>query len=328
MGDFRADMAAASVLPLWEQENRGNMPVETAHVWRWQTMNPLLDDAVKATNMQNAERRVLVLRNPAFANTERDGAAINLSVNLQVLMPGERARPHRHSMNALRFALEGDGAVTIVEGKPCPMLPGDMILTPAWTWHEHAHDGHERAVWVDALDVPMHRYLDTGVFEPGPAHDVVELPPDPAFAAAGLAPATAKAERPYSPMFRYPWDTAVKALAALAPESDGSRRLRYTNPASGGPIMATIDCYLLGLSAGMETRTYRTNGNCVCVVMDGEGRTRIGEETLSWGPKDIFALPHGQWITHEARAAGARLFQITDRELLRRLDILREEFRN
>ena len=328
MGDFRADMAAASVYPLWEQENRNNNPLEPAHVWRWATMNPLLDDAVKATTMNNAERRVLVLRNPAFANTERDGAAINLSVNLQVLMPGERARPHRHSMNALRFALEGDGATTIVEGKSCAMLPGDMILTPAWTWHEHAHEGRERAVWVDALDVPMHRYLDTGVFEPGPAHDVVELPPDSAFAAAGLAPASPTAVRPYSPMFRYPWETAVKALQSLAAETDGSRRLRYTNPVSGGPIMATIDCYLLGLTKGMETAGYRTNSNCVCVVMDGEGQSRVGDDTITWGPKDIFSLPRGQWISHKATAGTARLFQITDRELLSRLEILREDFRN
>ena len=326
MGDFRADMAAASVYPLWERENRHNMPPESPHVWRWQTMNPLIEAAVKATDMNNAERRVLVLRNPAFANSERDGAAINLSVNLQVLMPGEKARPHRHSMNALRFALEGDGATTIVEGKSCAMLPGDMILTPSWTWHQHAHEGRERAVWVDALDVPLHSYLDTGEFQPGPAHDMVALPPDAAFAAAGLAP-DAPGAKAYSPLFRYPWDIAGKALDALPAESDGSRRLRYTNPLTGGAIMATIDCYLLGLSSGVETAAYRTNSNCVCVVMDGEGQSRVGEETITWGPKDVFALPHGQWITHKATSGKPRLFQITDRELLRRLDILHDERR-
>ena len=328
MGDFRADMAAASVYPLWEQNNRHNMPLEPAHVWRWATMNPLIDSAVKATDMHNAERRVLVLRNPAFGNSERDGAAVNLSVNLQVLMPGEKARPHRHSMNALRFALEGDGATTIVEGKSCAMLPGDMILTPAWTWHEHAHEGRQRAVWVDALDVPLHRYLETGVFEPGPAHDLAALPPDAAFAAAGLAPDTEAARTPYSPLFRYPWELAARALAALPAEQDGSRRLRYTNPLTGGAIMATIDCHLLGLANGIETVAYRTNSNCVCVVMEGEGQSRVGEETITWGPKDVFSLPHGQWISHRATAGNPRLFQITDRELLRRLDILRDEIRH
>jgi len=178
MSDFRAAMAAASVSAFWEQEVRTNSPPVSAHIWRWQTMDPLIDGAVAATNMHNAERRVLTLTNPAFAGTARRGATTNLTVNLQVLMPGERARPHRHTMHALRFVLESDGATTIVEGKDCPMLPGDMILTPGWTWHEHAHAGKTRAVWVDELDVPINDHLETSIFEPGPTHDLVALPSD------------------------------------------------------------------------------------------------------------------------------------------------------
>ena len=41
-----------------------------------------------------------------------------LAANIQILLPGEKARPHRHTMNALRFVLEGSGAATIVDGKP------------------------------------------------------------------------------------------------------------------------------------------------------------------------------------------------------------------
>lgn len=324
MGDFHAEMAIANVYALWERESRRNHAPETAHIWRWQTMSALIDRAVAATDMLNAERRVLVLRNPYLTETGRDGAAINLSVNLQALMPGEKARPHRHTMNAIRFVLEGAGASTIVEGKDCPMHPGDMILTPAWTWHEHKHEGSERAVWVDALDVPFHTYLETGVFEPGPVHDLKALPPDIAFGAAGLMPDMPWGPQPYSPMFRYSWDMAVEILASLPARKDGSRRLHYTNPRTGGAVMATLDCYLLGLTKGIETAASRSNSNCVCVVMEGEGQSRIGETTINWGPKDIFSLPHNQWISHKA-SSQARLFQITDRELLRRLDILREE---
>jgi gentisate 1,2-dioxygenase len=326
MDEFHTRMAAASVAALWEQENRHNHPPESAHVWHWNQVNPLIDEAVAQTDMQNAERRVLVLQNPAFAGTGRAGAAINLSVNLQVLMPGEKARPHRHTMHALRFALEGDGATTIVEGKECKMLPGDMILTPGWTWHEHKHEGKKRAVWVDALDVPMHVYMETGVFEPGPARGLTALPPDSAFA-TGFTPDTPDAAQRYSPLFRYPWDVAVKTLEAMPAQADGSRRLRYTNPVTGGAVLSTLDCYLLGIVKDRETRASRSNSNCVCVVMEGEGSSKIGEETVTWGPKDIFVLPHGQWISHKASSGRARIFQITDREILRRLDYLREEAR-
>ena len=326
MDEFHAKMADASVGALWEQEARHNHPPEPAHIWRWATMNPLIDAAVAQTDMSNAERRVLTLQNPAFAGTGRTGAAINLSVNLQVLMPGEKARPHRHTMHALRFALEGDGADTVVEGKVCPMLPGDMILTPGWTWHEHKHEGKERAVWVDALDVPMHAYLETARFEPGPARGLVPLPPDAGFA-LGFTPDTPAAAQRYSPLFRYPWEAALRALEGLSADKDGSRRLRYTNPVTGGAVMSTIDCYLLALAKGQETRAARTNSNCVCVVMEGEGSSQIGEDKIAWGPKDIFSVPHGAWTSHKATSGTARLFQITDREILRRLDYLVDEVR-
>jgi gentisate 1,2-dioxygenase len=328
MDEFHTKMAAAGVAALWEQENRHNQPPESAQLWQWKAMNPLLDEAVAQTDMKNAERRVLVLQNAALMAKKQNGAATNLSVNLQVLMPGEKARPHRHTMHALRFALEGDGADTIVEGKVCPMLPGDMILTPGWTWHEHRHLGKERAVWVDALDVPMHNYLETGVFEPGPGKDkdMVAFPPDAAFS-TGFTPATPEAAQRFSPMFRYPWDAAVRTLEAMPADKDGARRLRYTNPVTGGAVLSTIDCYLLGLTKGQETRAARTNHNCVCVVMEGEGHSQIGEDRIGWGPKDVFTIPHWSWAAHTATTATARIFQITDREILRRLDYLREEVR-
>ena len=326
--EFHAAMRAASVSALWERPDRSGVPVEVPHVWRWQTMEPLIGAAVEATTMGDAERRVLVLHNPALEARGRLGSSKTLSVNLQVLMPGERARPHRHTMAALRFVIEGSGAVTVVDGKACPMERGDMILTPGWTWHEHVHDGAERMVWVDVLDVPFHDFLDTGVFEPGPAHDVPDLAPDSAFAAPGLTPGAPVAGIAYSPMFRYPWRAAVEALAATPPGADGSRMLRYTNPATGGPAMTTIDCHVLGLDAGRATTPYRTNASAVCVVVDGEGSTEVDETTLTWRENDVFALPHGNWISHTAASAEARLFQVGDREILERMGILREELRS
>ena len=323
--DFHAAMRTASVSALWEREDRPNAPVETPHVWPWETMEPLIDAAVGATDMGNAERRVLVLHDPALHAAGRLGASKALSVNLQVLMPGEQARPHRHTMSALRFVLEGEGAVTVVDGKPCPMARGDMILTPGWTWHEHVHEGTGRMVWVDVLDVPFHHFLDNGVFEPGPPRDLPDLPPDTAYAAAGLNPGT-PSETGYSPMFRYAWNGAATALAALPPAPDGSRTLRYTNPTTGAAAMATIDCTLTAPAWGMATRAYRTNASSVCVVVEGSGTSDVGDTTLSWRRNDVFSLPHGNWISHTAASTDAILFQISDREILRRLDLLREEF--
>ena len=53
-----------------------------------------------------------------------------------------------------------------------------------------------------------------------------------------------------------------------------------------------------------------------------------GTETFEWESRDIFSMPHGNWIAHEARSKTAKLFVVTDREVLRRLDLLTEEYGN
>jgi gentisate 1,2-dioxygenase len=325
---FHEAMANANVSALWEQEIWARPPLEPPEIWRWEQMDPLIDGAARATTTEISERRVLILNNPAYADLDREGIGFNLSVTFQILLPGELARPHRHSLNALRFVIESEGALTTVNGKRCPMERGDMIITPAWTWHAHSHEGTGRAVWVDALDVGIQRHLDTGVIEPGPPPSLPEPLPDTAFAAPGFQPMTALDDNPYSPMFRYPWGQAQAALDALPAEADGSRKLRYTNPVTGDAAMPAVDCYLLGLARASETRPYRTNSNAVSVVVEGEGTSTIGDDSLTWGRNDVFTLPHGHWITHRAVSDDARLFQITDRGVLGRLGLLHDESRD
>ena len=80
--------------------------------------------------------------------------------------------------------------------------------------------------------------------------------------------------------------------------------------------------------ATAATIPFRTTGNAVCHVVEGNGMSRIGEDTIHWGAKDIFSLPHGNWITHLAEADTATMFLVTDRDALRRLDLLKEQYGN
>ena len=108
--------------------------------------------------------------------------------------------------------------------------------------------------------------------------------------------------------------------------ADGARTLRYTNPANGGAVMSLMDFYLMGLQPNAETRPYRTTSNAACLVVEGDGVSAIGAETISWQKYDVFTLPAWQWVSHKAIVRDTRLFQVTDREVLRRLDLLRDEF--
>jgi gentisate 1,2-dioxygenase len=195
------------------------------------------------------------------------------------------------------------------------------------SWHAHSHEGTAPIVWFDALDVPLHQYLGTAVFEAGPPKNLPEPIGDAAFAVANIVPELPGASTA-SPVFRYPRSASLAALAAAPHAKDGSRKIRYVNPLTGGPVMSLVDCYMTRIAAGVETIPYRTTSNAVGVVVEGTGTSRVGNETFAWQPKDIFSMPHGNWVSHRCQSGSATLFVVTDREVLRRLDLLSEEYGN
>jgi len=73
--------------------------------WRWSEISALIDEAAAMTSTDVVERRVLSLVDPAYPENGT-ASTRNLNAGFQVLLPGERARPHRHSMNAIRFVVE------------------------------------------------------------------------------------------------------------------------------------------------------------------------------------------------------------------------------
>jgi gentisate 1,2-dioxygenase len=327
---LRRAWKAANLAPLWENKfaHRPAPPPEPTHLWAWDEIRPLVGGAITVASPEAVERRVLQLVPPHRNADEGQQTSRTLAANLQILLPGETARPHRHTMNALRFVLEGAGAVTIVDGKTCPMEEGDLVLTPAWTWHEHVHRGSAPIIWLDVLDVPLHHHLGTGAFQPGPATEIPETVADAAFAIANVVPDTGYTTRDYSPVFRYPYAGAAAAVAAAPPARDGSRRVRYINPLTGGTGMALIDCFLVQLDPGTTTLPFRTNATSVCCVIEGAGESEIGGKTIRWQKRDIFTLPQGNRIVHRSGDGAARLFQVSDRDIYARLGLLEEEYGN
>jgi gentisate 1,2-dioxygenase len=326
---MRAAWQAAHVSPLWDSPTAHKPdagPAAPTH-WPWTTLEPLARGAAAIGTPAAVERRVLSLLNPHPRWAGDEATLWNLSAAIQILLPGERARPHRHSMNALRFVLQGDGGITHVNQKPCAMAERDMILTPAWTWHEHEHRGSEPLIWLDVLDVPLHSVLGTASFEPGPVRDVPPRVEDAAFASANVVPeCPSGVTTAYSPVFHYPWAPVAGALGTAPRARDGSRRVRYVNPLTGGPAMALLDAWVVEIDGGAETTPFRTSSNAVVSIVDGRGLSRVGEHTVAWGPRDVFTIPAGHWVTHRGESAPCRALVVSDREVFRRLDLLTEEW--
>src|SRR5215472_11124642 len=164
-------IAHNNLAPLWEvihdlvlKEPRSPaLPV----MWRYDDVRPYVMEAGSVISAKEAERRVLVLENPGLRGQTR--ITHTLYAGLQLILPGEIAPAHRHSQSALRFIIEGKGAYTAVDGEKTIMEPGDFVITPSWTWHDHGNDSDKPMVWLDGLDVPLVRILDASFAEPGNA---------------------------------------------------------------------------------------------------------------------------------------------------------------
>ena len=133
-------------------------------------------------------------------------------------MPGEIAPSHRHIQSALRFVIEGNGAYTAVDGERITMRPGDFIITPSWTWHDHGNPGTEPVVWLDGLDVPMVSFFDSSFLEryPEATQPVVRPEGDSqARYGANLLPLGYEQQSLTTPLFCYSYARTRAALEEL-----------------------------------------------------------------------------------------------------------------
>lgn len=318
-------MRAAHLVPLWESPTAHKTEVarEAPYLWAWSALGPIMAEVSKIASPSVVERRVLSLVNPKSTDPEDEATCGVISAAIQSLLPGENARPHRHSMNALRFVVEGSGAETVVDGKRCAMNPGDLIITPAWCWHEHISSGSVPTTWIDVLDVALHLALGTDEFQPGP---ITSLPPqlaDEAYSVANIVPDFDVEERPHSPVFRYSYDDVVRALREAPVGSDGARRVRYVNPLTGGQAMAFLDCTMVEFGT-QHTKPRGSTASTVCVVADGSGESVIDGHTVRWRQHDVFTIPQWAMASHRADAGAARVFMVSNRDVYERLGLLRE----
>ena len=154
---------------LWAQP----LPNFRPHAWHYRDVRPILDRAGDLVDTQLAERRNLTMFNPVKGNVY--STVRTLVAAYQMVKPGELARAHRHTANALRLILEGSGTYTVVDGHQVEMRPGDVLLTPNWSWHSHENLGSENCYWMDFLDVPLVHLLEPMFYEPHPQ----QAEPDP-----------------------------------------------------------------------------------------------------------------------------------------------------
>lgn len=284
---------------LWPQPRTEYRP----NRWRYADAVAALDKAGAWMSTEDADRRNLLMFNPVGDN---DYDTVRTIVSAyQMIKPDEYARTHRHTANALRLILDGEaGVYTVVDGLKIPMRPGDVLLTPNWSWHSHYNEGAAEAYWIDFLDVPLVHRLEPMFTENLPSvHQTFEAEPDPDTCPLVFTRARVLAEMGWQPVL-----------------PGGGRRLLLPTQTS----IPTLSVTYVQLPAGATDACGRTTASRIFAATSGTGHVRLGDRTFDWARGDVFCLP--SWHDFEIRAdEDALILEVSDAPTLRLLGFLREE---
>lgn len=331
-----SDFASLNCMPLWTQLD-DLMPVHpkpkaVPHLWKWSELYPLAQRAGDLVPVgRGGERRAIGLANPGLGG--RPYVSPTLWAAIQYLGPKETAPEHRHSQNAFRFVVEGEGVWTVVNGDPVRMSRGDFLLTPGWNFHGHHNQSDKPMAWIDGLDIPFSYQNDVGFFEFG--SDRVTDYATPNFSRSermwrhpGLRPLSGLQNTVSSPMGAYRWEFTNRALTEQllledegqpATVEQGHAAVRYVNPTTGGDVMPTIRAEFHRLRAGTATPPRREVGSSVFQAFEGRGAVVLGNTTYKLEVGDLFVVP--SWVSWSLHAeTQLDLFRFSDAPIVERLN--------
>lgn len=334
---FYSDLEAESMRALWKVMGgfvlpEPNSPARPA-VWEFEHIRPLINRSGDLISAEEAERRVLILENPGLSGSSL--ITRTLYCGIQLIKPGEIAGAHRHTQNALRFVLEGEGGYTAVDGEKVYMHPFDLILTPNWAWHDHANEVDGEMIWLDGLDLGMVQLFD-GAFsdqlqdekqhpESRPAGDTL------ARYGHNMAPigqnhiAGSDGARP---LIHYPYAQWRETLDAMPragdPDPHFGYKFEFINPLDGSAVMQTISAFVQLVPAGMTTSKAQVTDGTVYTIAEGEGTATVGDQSFKLKPLSTFVVP--AWVPLELSASSDLvLFSYSDRVAQKALGLWREK---
>jgi gentisate 1,2-dioxygenase len=329
------------LVPLWT-EISDLMPTQPAasavpHVWRWRDgLLPLARQAGELVPVgRGGERRAIALANPGLGGAPY--ATPTLWAAIQYLEPRETAPEHRHTQNAFRFVVEGEGVWTVVNGDPVAMRRGDFLPQAGWNWHGHHNVSDSPMAWLDGLDIPFQHYADTGFFELGPAEVTSTDTParsrsERLWAHPGLLPASQTWAQSSTPIGAYRWeytDAALRDQLALEAEGHpgviepGHAAVRFANPTTGGDVLPTIRADFHRLREGAQTATRQEVGSAVWQVFEGRGTIAVGQREWTVERGDLFVVPSWMPLTIGAETQ-LDLFRFCDAPIFERLHLYRD----
>jgi gentisate 1,2-dioxygenase len=332
--EFYQRLRPENLAPLWEVLAALVTPAPRTPAipaaWSFDRIRPMLMEAGELITAAEAERRVLILENPAMPGQSR--ITQTLYAGLQLILPREVAPAHRHAQNALRFIMDGDGAFTALDGERAYMHRHDLILTPGLLWHDHGNETEQPMIWLDGLDIPLVQMLDASFVEHREDRGAwpTTRPAGDARVRWGRNLRPVRHDRTpgqANPLFIYPFaewrDTLEVLRRSEDPHPHDAYLMEFTNPIDGGPVMATISAFARLVPAGFVTKPSRATDGMIHVVVEGSGSMKIDAANFRLTPGTIVVSP--SWSERVIDASeDLVLFSYSDRATQQKLSIWRE----
>ena len=284
--------------------------------FRWsyaEDIEPLLAQSARLISAADSDRRSLVLVNPGLA--PRRATVSTMYTAYRQNDPNELMPAHKHTASAIRFGLTGRQNFTGVEGEDITFGPGDMVLTPRDTWHNHGNTGDEPAINLSVLDYPLVENLNALQF----SHDYREegelqrkqsarFPTDYSarvYGTGGLQPRFVDHVRgggDSSPMYVYRYEP-MRELLHRHRDWDGNLHegllIEYVHPVRGGSVYRTMTFFMQMLRSGERTLPLKQTANLLVAPFEGRGRACIEGQDFDLAPFDTLAVPGGGWTHYE-----------------------------
>src|SRR6516162_5091362 len=309
------DISAKHMFPFWatsteveHDEIKQLMGTQKAvpHLWSYrEDIEPILFRAAELITMDDSERRSVILVNPGLA--PRRATVSTMYTAYRLNDANEIMPPHKHSPSAIRFGLKGKGNFTGVDGENIVFGPGDMVLTPNDTWHNHGTVGNEQALNLSVLDLPLVETLNAIHFDHeyqeeengklvSKREQTARFPDDysqTTYGYGGLLPRFAgKKSRGAgysSPMFVYRWEMVLE-LFGKHKDREGDPHdgllVEYIDPTSGQPVFKTITFFAQMLQPGQKTLPVRTTASLLVSPFEGTA-TRWSTANATIGTSSI-----------------------------------------
>ena len=242
---------------------------------------------------EQTERRNLIMVNPIEGNNLRHDPQSGGRLSMRAWPATWRARTGIPPPRCGSCCRPSPAPTRWSNGARVDMAPGDVVLTPAWSWHGHVNESDETSYWIDFLDIPFVQLTEAMFFEPYPQ--------------GGLEPVISDGATPMR----------IPSGDALGPGRDAKV------VEIGKDVMPTIGLHLMRQPAGGRVDVAKSTTNNIYAVISGHAALHVAggfSETL--GPGDVIAVPC--WHAHTIEAPDdSTIFRVTDEPILEKLGLMK-----